>query len=56
MIKLATCKIDEGKNPDIEMVRLAPFLNQYLITQPCQELVDLQLFLSKASTNYRGIH
>lgn len=55
LIDQAINKVCEGNNPDLEMVRLAPFLNKYLISKPSQELIDLQLFLSRASNNYRGI-
>ncbi|CAR43420.1 hypothetical protein V2H32_06040 [Streptococcus uberis] len=47
--------MNKGDDPDIAMVRLAPFLDQYLISNPCQELIDLQLYLLRGSNKYRGI-
>ena len=47
-------KIENGKNASIECVRLIPFLNQYLLSAPSKELVDLQTFLQRESNFYRG--
>ncbi|MDT2732728.1 hypothetical protein BI362_11105 [Streptococcus parauberis] len=47
--------LNKGDNPEVSMVRLAPFLDRYLISNPCQELIDLQLFLLKGTNKYRGI-
>ena len=46
--------IENGKNASIECVRLIPFLNQYLLSAPSKELVDLQTFLQRESNFYRG--
>lgn len=55
VIKAAIDSLNKGGDPDIAMVRLAPFLDQYLISNPCQELIDLQLYLLRGSNKYRGI-
>ncbi|MGT2958494.1 hypothetical protein A9Q68_06780 [Streptococcus bovimastitidis] len=55
VISEAIDSLNMGDDPDIAMVRLAPFLDQYLISNPCQELIDLQLYLLKDTNKYRGI-
>lgn len=55
VIIAAIDSLNKGDDPDIAMVRLAPFLDQYLISNPCQELIDLQLYLLKGTNKYRGI-
>lgn len=52
---LVKTKQTEVYTPDIEMVELAPFLNQYLLSHPSQELIDLQLYISKVNNKYRGM-
>lgn len=55
VIIAAIDSLNKGDDPDIVMVRLAPFLDQHLISHPCQELIDLQLYLLKGTNKYRGV-
>lgn len=48
-------KINNGNSIDIEIVRLNTFINKYLFINPCQELIDLQIFMQKKINRYRGL-
>ncbi|EFW88335.1 hypothetical protein HMPREF0819_1506 [Streptococcus equinus ATCC 9812] len=54
LISLAADKIQKGANLDIEIMRLGSFINKYLVSNPSQELVDLQLFMQKRANRYKG--
>ena len=54
LISLAADKIQKGANSDIEIMRLGSFINKYLVSNPSQELVDLQLFMQKRANRYKG--
>lgn len=54
LISLAADKIQKGANSDIEIMRLGSFINKYLVSNPSQELVDLQLFMQKRVNRYKG--
>ena len=48
-------KVEKGINSDIEIMRMAIFLNKYLFANPSKELIELGLFMQKKSNNYRGL-
>ena len=54
LISLAADKIQKGANSDIEIMQLGSFINKYLVSNPSQELVDLQLFMQKRANRYKG--
>lgn len=54
LISLAIDKVKKGASPDIEIMRLEPFINKYLFSNSSQELIDLQLFMQKRENKYRG--
>ena len=54
LIITAISKIENGEDLSIVSVRLSPFLTKYVLNNPSKELVDLQIFLQKESTKYRG--
>lgn len=47
--------LNSGNAKDIEIVRLEPFINKYLFSNPSQELIDLNLYMQKKQNKYRGL-
>ncbi|MCC9988027.1 hypothetical protein HK339_03990 [Streptococcus agalactiae] len=47
--------LNAGNAKDIEIVRLEPFINKYLFSNPSQELIDLNLYMQKKQNKYRGL-
>jgi hypothetical protein len=47
--------LNSGNAKDIEIVRLEPFINKYLFSNPSQELIDLNLYMQKKLNKYRGL-
>lgn len=47
--------LNSGNAKDIEIVRLEPFINKYLFSNPSQELIDLNLYMQKKKNKYRGL-
>ena len=47
--------LNAGNAKDIEIVRLEPFINKYIFSNPSQELIDLNLYMQKKQNKYRGL-